>query len=63
MKAVPLPEPDYGRCRAAVLGRPGSPVQCTRLPRFTRQTEDGRLYPVCSQHKRAPGAAAILRGC
>jgi len=63
IKPVPSVEPDRTRCRAVVLSS-GATQQCSRRPAATRQYRDGKLYPVCQQHKRAqwfePWTARLL---
>ena len=65
IKPVPSVEPDRTRCRAVVLSS-GATQQCSRRPAATRQYRDGKLYPVCQQHKRAqwfePWTARLLIG-
>jgi hypothetical protein len=53
LKPVLSVEPNYTRCRAAVLGGARVFQQCSRVPFATRQHKDGSLYRVSGQHKRA----------
>jgi hypothetical protein len=53
IELVPLPEPDYSRCRASVLTSDHPTRQCSRRPVELRQARDGQIYPVCRRHKTA----------